>query len=77
MEPSPSSACSARRGRRWRHREVCASRYAARCCAVLGQGPMDALAFTAGTLVTGGVIIGVGILLSLAPCTDLSCVFDQ
>jgi hypothetical protein len=38
---------------------------------------MDALASTAGALVTGGVIIGVGILPSLAPCTDLSCVFDQ
>jgi hypothetical protein len=38
---------------------------------------MDALAFTAGALVTGGVIVGVGILLSLAPCTDLSCVVDQ
>ncbi|HKC73028.1 MAG TPA: hypothetical protein VKF37_02370, partial [Chloroflexota bacterium] len=60
-------------GRRPRHRRVCASRYAARCCAVLGPGPMDALAFTTGALVTGGV----GILLSLAPCTDLSCVFDQ
>jgi hypothetical protein len=36
---------------------------------------MDALAFTVGALVTGGVI--VGILLSLAPCTDLSCVGDQ
>jgi hypothetical protein len=34
---------------------------------------MDALAFTAGALVAGGV----GILLSLAPCTDLSCVGDQ
>jgi hypothetical protein len=33
---------------------------------------MDALAFTSGALVTGGVIVGVGILLSLAPCTDLS-----
>jgi hypothetical protein len=38
---------------------------------------MDALAFTAGALVTGGAIVGIGILLSLAPCTDLSCVVDQ
>jgi hypothetical protein len=40
---------------------------------------VDALAFTAtaGALVTGGVIVGVGILLSLAPCTDLSYVCDQ
>jgi hypothetical protein len=38
---------------------------------------MDALAFTAGALVTGGVIGGGGILLSLAPCMDLSCIFDQ
>ena len=46
-------------------------------CVVLGQGPMDALAFTAGALVTGGAIVRVGILLSLAHCTDLSCVFDH
>jgi hypothetical protein len=38
---------------------------------------MDAVALTAISLVTGGVIVGVGILLSLAPCTDLSCMFDQ
>ena len=34
---------------------------------VLVQGPMDVLAFTAGALVTGGVIIGVGMRLCLAP----------